>query len=82
MENEEFIHIVKDLQNKLENEDVELIAVVARNLWFRRNSVIREEIFSHPTQIVRKASESLNALKNANARPHERREGGHILNTK
>jgi hypothetical protein len=31
-EDEEFIYIVEDLQHKLENDEFELMAVVARNL--------------------------------------------------
>lgn len=77
--NEEFIHIVEGLQNKLEDEDIELLEVVARNLWFMRNPMIYGGLFSHSTQFVRKASESLNDVKNANARTYESSESGFVL---
>jgi len=32
MENGEFIHIVEELQDKLDNEEFALLAVMARNL--------------------------------------------------
>ncbi|XP_059441674.1 chloroplast envelope quinone oxidoreductase homolog [Corylus avellana] len=51
MEIEGFIHIVVELQNKLEDEDFELMTKVARNMWLSTNSVIYGEMFSHPTQI-------------------------------
>lgn len=44
--NDECIHIVEVLQNKLEDDDIELMVVVARNLWFKRNSVIYGGSFS------------------------------------
>jgi dihydrofolate reductase len=58
---EDFIHVVEDLHNKLENDDLEL-------MWFRRNSLIYGRNFCHCTQIVSKASETLRAFKSANAR--------------
>lgn len=50
--NEEFIHNVENLQNKLEDADLKLMVVVARNLWFRRNFVIYEGVFNHLSQLV------------------------------
>jgi hypothetical protein len=52
MENKEFIHTVEELQNRLEDKDFEIMAIVARNIWLRRNSIIFGGIFSHPNQIV------------------------------
>lgn len=66
---EDFIHIVEDLHNKLENDDFELI-------WFRRNSLIYGRNFCHCTQIVSKASETLGAFKSPNARLNGQSEGG------
>lgn len=56
VENEDFIHIVETLHNKLDNDGLELLAVVAKNLWFRRN--VPSGNFCHLNQIVRKATES------------------------
>jgi hypothetical protein len=47
--NKEFINIVEGLQSKLADADLELKAVVARNLWFRRNSVIYGAMYNHPS---------------------------------
>jgi hypothetical protein len=64
-ENDGFINIVEGLQNKVEDEDLELTAVVARNMWFRRNCAVYGGAFSHRIQLVRRALESPNDFKNA-----------------
>ena len=66
------------LHNALNNENFDLMAVMARNLWFRRNTLIHGGIFGYPTQIVRKASESIEDFKSANTRMHARRDENNI----
>lgn len=72
----EFFHVVEALHNVLNNENFDLMAVVTRNLWFRRN--IHGGIFGYPTQIVRKASESIEDFKSANTRMYARRDENNI----
>lgn len=80
--NDEFIHVVEVLQNKLEDDDIELMALVARNLWFRRNSMILGGLFGQPAQLVRKAMKSLDAFKNGNTKTQDKRESGNSFTQK
>jgi hypothetical protein len=75
MENEKFIHIVEELQDKLDDEEFSILAVVARNLWLRRNTVIFGGISNYPNLILRKALESIEEFKIANDRPWAENEG-------
>lgn len=61
----EFIFIVDTVLNIVTMEDLEIMVVVARNLWFRRNSLIHGGEFGHPTQLVRTAMDSLQEYKEA-----------------
>jgi hypothetical protein len=47
------------MMRRCNKEDLELFAVTARKIWLRRNSVIHGEQFSHPTQLLREAQNSL-----------------------
>lgn len=38
----EFIFIVDTLHTELDKDDFKVMAMVARNLWFRRNSLVHE----------------------------------------
>jgi hypothetical protein len=51
----------------MKTKDMELIAVVARTLWLRRNGVVHGRIFSHPIILVSKAFDSLEAYCSANS---------------
>lgn len=68
IEHEDFVAIIEILQRDMEPNDMELIVVVARTLWLRRNVVVHGGIFSHPTLIARKALDSLKAYRSANSR--------------
>ena len=46
--------------------EMELFAVTARRIWLRRNSLIHENIFAHPTQLLRDARQSLEEFYRAN----------------
>lgn len=59
---DDFINIVEGLQNKVEDGDLELMAVVARHMWFRRNFLVYGGVLVIPSQLVRKASESLHGF--------------------
>lgn len=47
------------LQYKLDDDEFDLMAVVARKLWSHKNSLINGGDFIHPSQLVKMASESL-----------------------
>jgi hypothetical protein len=68
IEHEDFVAIIETLQWDMKPNDMELIAVVARTLWFRRNGVVLGGTFSHPSLLVSNAVESLEAYRNTNAR--------------
>lgn len=58
------------------DDDFEKMAVVVRNLWFRRNSLIHGGNFCHSNQIVCKAmEEALNDFKSGQARPNGNGDG-------
>ncbi|KAF5477697.1 hypothetical protein F2P56_004314 [Juglans regia] len=50
---------------KLEAEDLEIVAVVMRSLWQRRNLFIFENIFNGPESLLRKAKTVLEDFKEA-----------------
>jgi hypothetical protein len=52
IEQEDFVAIIETHQRDMEPDDMELIAMVARTLWLRRNVVVHGGIFSHPTIII------------------------------
>jgi hypothetical protein len=54
-----FTNLFEKLIKRCDKEDLELFAVTARKIWLRRNSVIHGEFFSHPTQLLRDAQNSL-----------------------
>jgi hypothetical protein len=56
--NEEFVFIVEELQRHVTAEDMELIRVVARNLWLRRNAVVYEKMVSPYSNVISNAYDS------------------------
>lgn len=64
--NEEFVFIIKELQRYLDNDDKELIEVVARNVWLRRIAMVHGKPISPYTSVVNNAYDSLAAFQNAN----------------
>ena len=54
-----FSNLFEVLMKRCNKEDLELFAVTARKIWLRRNSVVHGEPFSHPTQLIRDAQNSL-----------------------
>jgi len=47
-------------------EDLELVVVVARKIWFRRNEVMHRGDFLRPNQLFVDASNSLNDFRRVN----------------
>jgi hypothetical protein len=75
VDNDEFIHIVEELQYKFDDEEFFILAVVARNLWLKRSIVVFVGIFNHHNLIVKKMLDSINEFKTANAKPQAESEG-------
>jgi hypothetical protein len=63
--------IFEEIIEHLEYEDLALWAVIARNIWFRRNSVVHGGAFSSPEKVIREATTSLEEFKAANLRDTE-----------
>jgi hypothetical protein len=51
-----------------DKKEMEVFSVIARCIWLRRNTVVHEESFIHPDQLVREASKSLEDFWEANVR--------------
>jgi hypothetical protein len=54
-----FPSVLDAVLGRCNREEVELFAVLARRIWFRRNSLIHGEKFAHPTQLVHDAQNAL-----------------------
>jgi len=68
IDHEDFTFIVEELRPRLEREEWELMAILARSLWVRWNALIFGGLFIHPTLMVEKVSESLVAFQSAQKR--------------
>jgi hypothetical protein len=54
------------VSSKCDKEEIELFAVLARRLWFRRNDVVHGGILTHPNQVVHDAEAALEEFNRAN----------------
>jgi len=54
-----FINIFEELMGRCDVLDLELVAVMAQKIWFRRNGVVHGGNFTHPQQVFREASTSI-----------------------
>jgi hypothetical protein len=45
---ESFVQVFESLANYFKKEDLELMAVMAWGIWFRRNKMVFEDEFLHP----------------------------------
>lgn len=64
---DDFLQIVCELLEKLKNEEFELMATIARRIWFRINKVLFGDL-SHLAQLVRSAKEAIDEFMNRNKR--------------
>ena len=67
IENAEFVFILEELFQYLGKEDMELMAVVARLFWFRRDTCVYWKKVSPPYSVIGCAEESLEAFQLANS---------------
>jgi hypothetical protein len=58
-----FFHVFGEMLGRCELAELELMAVVARTIWFRRNTVVHGGVFTPPTQVFWDASNSLDAFR-------------------
>lgn len=58
--------IFEEMMERLDTEDLDLWAVIARNIWIRRNSVVYGGVFSHPDKVMWEATTSLEDFKSTN----------------
>jgi hypothetical protein len=58
-----FFHVFGEMLGRCELAELELMAVVARTIWFRRNTVVHGGVFTPPTQVFCDASNSLDAFR-------------------
>jgi hypothetical protein len=56
---EDFLHKACELLEKLENEEFELMTIVVRKIWPRKNAIVFEGGLAHPAQLVRSAKEAM-----------------------
>lgn len=54
-----FFAIFEELMGRCDLQDLELVLVMARIIWFRRNGVVHGGEFTHPQQVFREASASI-----------------------
>jgi hypothetical protein len=64
-----FKHLLRYVLSKFEKEKVELFAMVARRVWFRRNKWLFEAIFIHPNEVYKSAVVSLEEFRICNNNP-------------
>jgi ribonuclease HI len=57
-----FMEVMEMITERCTRDEVNLFAVTAKKIWARRNSVLHEGVFLHPTRIVREAKEMLQAM--------------------
>ncbi|KAG6631871.1 hypothetical protein CIPAW_13G119800 [Carya illinoinensis] len=60
---------------------MEFFTIIARNIWHRRNKLIFEGIFQHPTHIVNQSKQFLEEYKNVNSRIKTNNRGRQVINT-
>jgi hypothetical protein len=55
----DFIKVAEGMLMKCDPEEFQLFVGIARRIWLRRNSLIHEEIFAHPNEILHSATTTL-----------------------
>jgi len=68
-EGESFRALVEYCFGKMNKEDLELLAVLARRIWLRRNSLVFEGIFAHPDNVYNEGIISLGEFRRCKEKP-------------
>jgi hypothetical protein len=48
-----FTELLENLMNRCTKEELDVFTVTAKKIWARRNAVIHDESFQHPSQLAR-----------------------------
>lgn len=51
----DFLALIEILSTKLDQNELAEMAVIMRKIWFRRNAIIYDGMFMHPTVLVEQA---------------------------
>ncbi|KAF5451861.1 hypothetical protein F2P56_026923 [Juglans regia] len=63
---EDFMDLWVKLTEKLPRQDLDLVATVMRNMWWRRNAFIFDNIFKGPSELFLQAQETLKGFAEVN----------------
>ena len=58
-----FAQVLTTMIGRFDMEEIELMAVMAQKIWFRRNAMVRGGDFIHPDQVFRSTSSSLDDFR-------------------
>jgi hypothetical protein len=61
----DFMGIMDQLLKRLDGDDIPVVVNVARQIWFRRNSVVFGGIFAHPKTVFQLATDQAEAFSKA-----------------
>ncbi|KAG6624558.1 hypothetical protein CIPAW_16G035600 [Carya illinoinensis] len=64
-----FSELVKALMSKCDQDTMALFAIIARNIWYRRNQFVFENSFIHPNALVKTARKTLEEFKASQEKP-------------
>jgi hypothetical protein len=64
-EGSSFATLVKTLMGRCEVADIEIMTVVARKIWLRRNGVVVGNEFTHPQKVILEARQSIGDFRRA-----------------
>lgn len=62
-----FTQVLEESFHKFSKENMELMAVTCRRIWLRRNKVVFDKVFTHPTAIFKEAVSSLEEFRRCNS---------------
>jgi hypothetical protein len=65
----DFIYVLEKLMDRLDGDQMMLVVTVARQIWFRRNSIVFGGEMVDPGQVVRRAKDQVEAWCSATQRP-------------
>jgi ribonuclease HI len=75
-----FIHLFEDIWRRCNKYELELFVITARRIWLRRNTIVHGGEMTHPLQVTREATTSLDDYQRANAHMSTEDEaGGNIV---
>ena len=62
------LHVVEEIVARCELAKIELMAMIARKVWFQRNNIVHGGNFSHPNQVFYKDTIALDEFRRENER--------------